>query len=329
MAFDAISAIGRCYRSPEEPGWLASLLEELLPLSSDGVAAGVRFRVDGGRVRVEEARCTGRDPLEWIDRLDGDFPGRRRVEELLIAAAPQVALSSERLRRLPRPVAAEVRSFFQLVGAKDPLGVIARGPGQEGILLSVERPNLRLLTPRTRRLLAFFSAHLTSAIRLWAALGRDGEGEAVHRVYGARGALRLASPEEAADLWRSLLDGRWSLVEHVEFDGRRIALARRRPMEAPDATGLTPVERDVAACAASGWSNKQVAYRLGLAPSTVAEHLRSAQAKLAVRSRRELIAALGPAVERRAASRRGPRRTRQPPASQASSSSREPTPSFR
>jgi DNA-binding CsgD family transcriptional regulator len=37
-----------------------------------------------------------------------------------------------------------------------------------------------------------------------------------------------------------------------------------------------------------------VGYTLGLAPSTVATHLSSAMAKLGLRSRREVIAVLGP-----------------------------------
>jgi DNA-binding CsgD family transcriptional regulator len=89
------------------------------------------------------------------------------------------------------------------------------------------------------------------------------------------------------------VDGTWSLVDHVESDGRRWVLARRNAPGARDPKALSPRERDVLALAALGHSNKYVGYLLGLAPSTVAGHLAAAQRKLRLRSRSELIAMFG------------------------------------
>ncbi len=41
----------------------------------------------------------------------------------------------------------------------------------------------------------------------------------------ARGALRNADPDQALQLWRGLVDGRWSLIEQFSSDGRRFLVA--------------------------------------------------------------------------------------------------------
>jgi DNA-binding NarL/FixJ family response regulator len=108
-------------------------------------------------------------------------------------------------------------------------------------------------------------------------------------VERARGRLRHADPEEALDIWLALFDGRWSVVEHVESDGRRYLLARRNAPGARDPMAVTQGERDVLACIARGHSNKYTAYLLGLATSTVSTRLESALRKLGLSSRREAI----------------------------------------
>jgi len=51
---------------------------------------------------------------------------------------------------------------------------------------------------------------------------------------------------------------------------------------------LSPRERDVAALACLGHTNKQIAVRLGISPETVKTHLRNALIKFSLRSRSEL-----------------------------------------
>jgi ATP/maltotriose-dependent transcriptional regulator MalT len=73
-------------------------------------------------------------------------------------------------------------------------------------------------------------------------------------------------------------------------DELRVAGGRRR--EKPDPDLLTPAEQRVAALAASGASNAEVAAALYLSVNTVETHLQHAFAKLGIRSRRQLPAAL-------------------------------------
>jgi DNA-binding CsgD family transcriptional regulator len=126
------------------------------------------------------------------------------------------------------------------------------------------------------------------------------EGEAVP----ARDVLRAAALEQdrvrarrknafdalnATAQWRALVSGRWSLVDEFERDGRRYLVARANPPQTGHLGDLTERERLVARAVALGHSNKQIAYELGLATSTVADHLRRAMVKLGVQTRMDLI----------------------------------------
>jgi DNA-binding CsgD family transcriptional regulator len=106
-------------------------------------------------------------------------------------------------------------------------------------------------------------------------------GDAVRAIDRARGTLRRTDPERAVELWRALVAGRWSLLDHFDSDGRRYVLAHRNDARVPeDARGLTLRERQVLAHLALGQSNKVIAYELGLSQSTVAAHLARARKKL-------------------------------------------------
>jgi DNA-binding CsgD family transcriptional regulator len=103
---------------------------------------------------------------------------------------------------------------------------------------------------------------------------------AVRALDKARGPLRRRDPERATELWQALVAGRWSLLDHFDSDGRRFVIAHRNDAAVPDMRGLTLRERQVAAHAALGHSNKVIAYTLGLSVSTVGVHLTRARAKL-------------------------------------------------
>lgn len=174
---------------------------------------------------------------------------------------------------------------------------------------------------RDRRLLGLVAAHFGAALRLRAAasavspldddvteavLAPDGRvldatgvgrspvarrslSEAVVRAERARGKLRRTDGEEATQLWKALVAGRWSIVEIVERDGQRLLLARANPTATPDVTALTKEERDVAWLVGFGHSHKYVAYELGLSVSSVVRRLSRATMKLGVSSRCDLL----------------------------------------
>jgi DNA-binding CsgD family transcriptional regulator len=73
--------------------------------------------------------------------------------------------------------------------------------------------------------------------------------------------------------------------------------ARRRDVSTIDQ--LTPQELQIATVLADGLTTREAAARLYLSPKTVEYHLRNAYRKLGVRTRRELLGALGEAATRR------------------------------
>ncbi len=112
---------------------------------------------------------------------------------------------------------------------------------------------------------------------------------AVRHRERARGPLHRTAPDDALSLWQGLVQGRWTLVDQVDRDGRRYVLARRNDAAAPPFEGLTLRERQVVALALQGLANKLIAYTVGLSVSTVATHLSNAARKLDRTLRQRLL----------------------------------------
>ena len=117
---------------------------------------------------------------------------------------------------------------------------------------------------------------------------RDRLRTAVMAADKARGKLRKRDPEAALELWRGMVDGRWTLVDHFDTDGRRFVVACENLIDIRSPRQLSDRERQVAHLIALGRSNAQVAYELGMSASTVSVHLRIALRKLGFESRAKL-----------------------------------------
>ena len=113
--------------------------------------------------------------------------------------------------------------------------------------------------------------------------------EAAVAVDRARGTLRKSDPDKALQIWKALVQGRWSTVDWFDTDGRRFVLAIPNPPDVVDPRRLTERERQVVACAAHGQTNKMIAYRLGLSKSRVSLLLRRAMRKMGAKTRVELV----------------------------------------
>jgi DNA-binding CsgD family transcriptional regulator len=240
---------------------------------------------------------------------------------------PMATLGSTRAQLLGEPFGALWRIWSRHnFGFDDTLAILGMSPDGSGTVMSIPMPKRRRVPPRTMALLARAAAHIASANRLRVMLGGhtwgpddpateavlDGGGrlyhaadsakggetrallcDAVRRSEKARGPLRRTDPEEATALWKGLVDGRWSLVDHVDRDNKRFILVRRNEPDIRDPKALAPRERHVAALAVHGFSNKHIAYQLGISATTVSSHLNMALRKLNLTSRRELVQALG------------------------------------
>jgi hypothetical protein len=90
---------------------------------------------------------------------------------------------------------------------------------------------------------------------------------AVLRIEQARTQAGRSEPDAALDNWEALVDGRWSLVDRFDSDGKRYVIAVINDPAHPDPRGLTAQERQVAELVGLGRSTKQISYALGVSNS--------------------------------------------------------------
>lgn len=253
----------------------------------------------------------------------------REVDEALPQRTQEarggVSLISEHQQELPSIYDAITRH----VGCKDVLGIWALDPDLHGIAINVPSSDLLRLRFKEREHWQMLAAHMAAAHRLRQALGRmgtvpgtpvseipleaealvdpkrflvtDADGaarerssleairQAAIRNDRARGQLRRTNPTRALELWSGLVEGRWSLIDWFDTDGRRFILAKPNAPQLGDPRGLTEREHQVATYAALGETHKMIAYRLGISSSRVCAVLRAAMRKLGVRTQAQLV----------------------------------------
>ena len=121
------------------------------------------------------------------------------------------------------------------------------------------------------------------------AQAREALREAAVQVDRARGRMRTTDPEEALRIWRSMVEGKWSIVDWFDSDARRFVVAVRNAPEVGDPRGLSPRELQAATYAAFGESGKLIGYRLGLSTSGVSRVLLRVRQKLGVETHADLV----------------------------------------
>jgi len=210
--------------------------------------------------------------------------------------------------------------------AKDGLGISAFDPDGRGVFLIAALPKVTTLTEKSRERWQMLAAHFGAGYRLrrglWGAKSEpttdlphgaeavidptsfrvtDAHGAAKSpgaldalrgaavQVDHARGRMRETDPEQALELWKALVRGRWSTVDWFDSDGRRFVLGLPNAPHVSDPRGLTEREMQVAAHVLSGQTNKLIGYNLGLSKGRVSTLLRSVMRKLRVQSRAQLI----------------------------------------
>ena len=105
----------------------------------------------------------------------------------------------------------------------------------------------------------------------------------------ARARLHRGNDEGLLSLWRGLVQGRWSVFDQVDTDGKHFIVVHENDPDAAGPKRLTRRETQVATYAAQGHTNKTIAYELGIARTTVATHLTTALSKLGLRRRTDLV----------------------------------------
>jgi DNA-binding NarL/FixJ family response regulator len=327
---DVVSIIEAAYRVDTTPHeWLSGVLEAARP-SLDGGAGMDALIYDASnpsRMRLLDAAFY--DPLvpitkdmvaQIIETADPDF-----VRDSWRSLACALSSTIPGIERQPG------WGMLRSMGIVDTMcvnGIDASGIGCE-IIVNHKRPVD--LTARARRKWSRVAAHLAAGLRLHRRLGeasarRDlaNGADAVLAAHGrvehaehdaklgdarealeraavamdrARGSMRRMLPDDAVAEWKGLIAARWSLVDHFDTDGKHYLVARRNGPEARGLGALTERERQVAAAASLGRSNKLIAYELGIADSTVRVLVARAMAKLGVASRKELVEQVARALE--------------------------------
>ncbi len=197
------------------------------------------------------------------------------------------------------------------------IGTDARGIGAV-LLANMPEPSNGGVPPRLAQVWNRLAAHIGAGHRLMrVAQGQSGledadaifepNGKVAHAGQDLRDSLALKSLRSqvvdidrvrgrhrgdgpvATEVWRALHEGRYSLLDQFDRDGRRYYVARANEPPVDPLAKLTARETQVVKAAALGHSNKHIAYELGIGPSTVAVHLKAASAKLGVSSRLDLI----------------------------------------
>lgn len=243
---------------------------------------------------LDEVMAAGQSSLDG-DRhaaVYGDEATAQTASELFAGAMPPPLLGT--LRR---------------ADAADVLGIACRtDPRGAGVSFAVLLDEPRALAADERRRLLGVGKQLALAHRLRAALERlshdddeddplrDGIARALRELDRARARARTskADAEAGAALLERLLSGGWVVVPVEVNEARTRLVAVRTPLAAAAALRRLPVEeREVALLAASGLSNKEIAWQLEVTENTVKDRLRRAQQRLGVRRRATLVRVLG------------------------------------
>jgi DNA-binding CsgD family transcriptional regulator len=315
LSHDYLAVVEAAYRLQDsEQAWVSEIARAMQPMVDHGLGVVV-YTYDASQeasLRYGPLGIAGSP--DWMAKCATDFAqslSDAEVKRLYMAHAPVEPLS--RIRDKLRLSAAPVQVMVEW-GIADAMGIRAHNANQRSlIVISCSRAMCGPVHPRQKASLSRAAAHLAAATRLRFAgqaspesadgvLSPSGQLEhasvdvqaartslrkAVEARSGAR-ELRKREPLQALELWRSLVGGRWSLVDHVDRDGKRFVLARRNAPNVREPSALTENERAVAMLTAWGHSNRLIAYELGLSPATTSTLLRSAMRKLRVKTRSQL-----------------------------------------
>lgn len=320
---DVISIVESIYaiEGSNEPTWLGGIAASLSRLLGRAVPAyGLTYDAsDAAAIAFSELSFVNMDSAELARVLRVDCQQIYRDSPALAQAVFR-SLGHGASTSLPgQHRLVEIHRNLRALGVREILGI-------NGVNVTGRGAHVGACLPRsTKRVgpdaLARLSTHLAAAFRLCQRLALvtplaqadailEPNGKVLHaerdaKVKSARAMLadaggrldrlratgRRRDPERALSAWRALVDGRWSLVDHFEQDGKRWVLAHRNDHAVGPFELLTHRECQVVALAALGQSNKMIGYELGIAVSTVSVLLSRASRKLGARSRRELTSA--------------------------------------
>ncbi|MDX2090347.1 MAG: helix-turn-helix transcriptional regulator [Kofleriaceae bacterium] len=300
----------------DDAGWLAAV-----------AAQAARSLDDGNGIVAHLAESATMRVIQYHDTLSRDDFGWR-VAELSERSGPNVHqfVSSHHARLVAGREQFETgpgswdkwTEVMGVMGPPDFICFFAHTGGGEAVVVWNPSSSIVRTTPAAHRSWLRIAAHLGAACRLRRELQRTQQGviarasavitpggrvvhaeheatsarerlrDAVRAMEKARGPLRRRSADEALAMWRGLVDGRWSLVDHFDSDGKRFIVAAENRPHIRDPRALRQRESAALELARGGAAPKDIAYALGISPSNARSLLAGALKKLGLANRGDL-----------------------------------------
>ncbi|MGM0558727.1 MAG: helix-turn-helix transcriptional regulator [Myxococcota bacterium] len=325
--FDPISVIEAAYRLERtQSEWMSGILEQVRPVWDEGFGVGMfEARIDdAGRPDIGLFVTAGdeEEHFERIVRAMNKSIDQAQVEHSYLR--PFVySMLSEQMKPLYEDFRDEpvYQKYAHPIGVYDCRAARILDPSGTMYILAAPCPEIRETSDRARATWARVVAHLAAADRLrrhefaasadsadvdavldssgrllyvdegelHADANRDALERAAEAIGRARGGMRRTHPGRALQLWQALVEGRYSLVEFVDSDGKEFLLARRNAPCTDEPAGLTQRERQVVHFALSGHSDVLIGYELGLDVAKIEAALDSALSKMNLKTREDLM----------------------------------------
>ncbi len=302
----------------DEDDWVLEVLRATIAMTESRSGAFFRFSsaYQGGGFRLRRAgdmRMVGPDPAWNSATLDSIV--NAPAAEVAFGRTHGATFSQVSGMGANLPTVPGWRDCWK-EPVVDSLGLVSRDARGDGFVASVALDETQSASAREARFLLHLATHLGASDRLRAVERRKRLGEA-DVVFSSQGrvlhAVRdedvISEPahdglrrrtfarknrhdaEKALEVWQGLVAGRWSIVDYLDTDGKRFILAVKNAPQVAARDLLPPQVRRVAALAAMGHRDKEIAYMLGITPGAVTGALRRARAQLKVKTRAELAAA--------------------------------------
>jgi DNA-binding CsgD family transcriptional regulator len=325
MGGDLISIVEVAYDlESDDRVWLAHLLEQAQPRLDRGFGVTISTYapgvppdeslsdVRGMPTQVQEAL------LRWAQAAPATFQAMNTPQGLgrCVTAGQQLGGSESDRKAFGEFIC----QYFAPLGVRDVFGVMALDPSGHAIWLGAPTGDIKRPSGRECAAWSRIAAHISAGARLRHAVRSTGAdlATASDAVLSPSGAIEHAEPcaqsrsardilrhaagaidrarskarsddDEALEIWKGLVAGRWSLVEQFDRDGRRFLVALKNEPDVKDPRALTLRERQVLAYTAAGDSLKLTAYTLGLSTTSVFRHRETAMRKLGLRSLADVV----------------------------------------
>jgi DNA-binding CsgD family transcriptional regulator len=313
---DLLAVVEAIYRldQPTSP-WLHGILASLYPWLEDGLGIFAFTYAIDAQLRISASELVHHACSEEVVRT---LPATADLNPEFVRSS-YMSVDVGASSTIPGWCTTRAAQVANARGILDTWGILGRNWDHQGTAVIVARRRIQTIPTATAESLIRIAAHLAAAGRLRRRLeavadpeqnveaivdpngrveyapsvSRDASAiadlaQATRARESARGRLRYQEPVAALASWPSRVRARWTLVDQFESDGRRYVVARENAVRVPEFAGLTFREREILASVALGRTNKEVAYDLGLAHSTVRVLLARAARKLGVRDRAAL-----------------------------------------